>query len=119
MHYVTYQCGSDEGGYGHIWLVLTYVYFGLLQLIGIILAIQTRKVQVKVLNDSKYVAALIYISSILLVVLAVVTLVFNSYINVSETVFSGAFLFAATIFACLIFIPKVSIVSVCFGRNLS
>lgn len=107
MVYVTYQCDKTDGGYGDIWLAITYVYFGLLQLIGIILAVQTRKVQIKVLNDSKFVTALIYMSSILLLLLGVVVYLFGSYINAVEIVFSGAFLLSATTFACLSFIPKV------------
>ena len=105
--YMTYQCDKTEGGLGDIWLLITYVYFGLLQLIGIILAIQTRKVHIKVLNDSKFVTALIYMSSILLLLLGVVVYLFGSYINAVEIVFSGAFLLAATTFASLSFIPKV------------
>lgn len=105
--YVTHQCAMTEGGYGGIWLLITYIYFGLLQLIGIILAVQTRKVHIKVLNDSKFVAVLIYISSILLLVLAIVVYLFNSYLNESEIVFSGAYLLAATLFAGLGFVPKV------------
>ncbi len=113
MVYVTYQCVNTEGGYGDIWLLLTYIYFGLLQLIGIILAIQTRKVHIKLLNDSKFVAVLIYISSILLLLLGIVVYLFSSYLNATEIVFSGAYLLAATLFAGLGFVPKVGVVSGC------
>ena len=68
---------------------------------------QRLKVQIKVLNDSKFVTALIYMSSILLLLLGVVVYLFGSYINAVEIVFSGAFLLSATTFACLSFIPKV------------
>ena len=106
---MTYQCGSTaELGIGAIWLILTYVYFALLQIIGIILAIQTRKVKVKVLNDSKYIAAMIYISSIVLLLLGIVTAVFATSINITEILFSGGLLFATSAFLCLVFIPKVS-----------
>lgn len=104
---MTYQCGSTELGIGAIWLILTYVYFALLQIIGIILAIQTRKVKIKVLNDSKYIAAMIYISSIVLLLLGIATAVFGSSINVTGILFSGGLLFATTAFLCLVFIPKV------------
>ena len=45
------------------------------------LAIQTRKVKIKVLNDAKSITAIIYISSVVLVVLIVVTFTVESYIN--------------------------------------
>ena len=56
---------------------------------GIILAFQTRKVKINVLNDSKVVTMLIYISSIVLVVIVLVTFILRNYINVSAAVHSG------------------------------
>ena len=90
-----------------IWLGVTFAYLALLQIIGIILAIQTRKVKIKLLNDSKYIAALIYISSIALLLIMIVTLLPLNLINVKEGVFSGSLLVATTIFLALVFIPKV------------
>lgn len=80
----------------------------LIQIVGIILAIQTRKVKVKVLNDSKYIAALIYISTIVWITAGVVTFVLPwNTINITEVVFSGGLLIANTAFLILTFIPKV------------
>lgn len=87
--------------------IVTFVYLGLLQLIGIILAIQTRKVKVKVLNDSKYIAALIYISSIVIIIIAIIRFTLTGYINISEVLYSGGLLLATTAFLCLTFIPKM------------
>ena len=88
--------------------IIIFVYLGLLQFVGIILAFQTRKVNVTVLNDSKSIATLIYISSIVLVVIVLITFILRSYINVSAAVFSGGILILATFFLVLIFVPKVS-----------
>ncbi len=100
-----YQCFPET--IQTIYLVVTLAYLAILQIIGIVLAIQTRKIKIKLLNDSKYIAAVIYISSIALVLIAIVTLVPGSFINVIEAIFSGSLLVATTFFLGLIFIPKV------------
>ncbi len=91
------------------WIIVTFLYLVLLQIVGIVLAIQTRKVKVKVLNDSKYIAALIYISSIVLVTRAVALFGVNDLLNVSEAIFSGGIIIVSTAFLSFVFIPKVSI----------
>ena len=99
--------------------IIILIYLGLLQVIGIILAIQTRKVKVKVLNDSKYIAALIYISSIVLIILVVISFTAVGYINVAEVFYSGGLLLATTAFLCLTFIPKmVSLYKDPLGENI-
>ncbi len=100
-----YQCFPET--IHTIYLVVTLVYLAILQIIGIVLAIQTRKVKIKLLNDSKYIAAVIYISSIALVLIVIVTLVPRIYFNLIEAIFSGSILMATTFFLGLIFIPKV------------
>ena len=86
---------------------LISIYLALLQIVGIVLAFQTRKVKIRVLNDSKFVAALVYISSIVLVVIVLTTFILRSYINISAAIFSGGIIILATIFLALMFIPKV------------
>ncbi len=103
---MVYQC--FPGTIQTIYLVVTLAYLAILQIIGIVLAIQTRKIKIKLLNDSKYIAAVIYISSIALVLIAIVTLVPGIYINIIEAIFSGSLLMATTFFLGLIFIPKVN-----------
>ena len=87
--------------------LLIFIYLALLQIVGIVLAFQTRKVKIRVLNDSKFVAALVYISSIVLVVIVLTTFILRNYINVSAALFSGGIIILATIFLALMFIPKV------------
>ena len=90
-----------------IWLALEYVYLGLLQVIAVILAFNTRKVKIKVLNDSKAVAVIIYTSSVVLVALVIVSFALDSFIVVTEVLFSGGILLATTVFVGFIFVPKV------------
>ncbi len=105
INQMRYTCFSTT--YQIIYLVVTFGFLAILQIIGIVLAIQTRKVKIKLLNDSKYITAVIYISSISLVLIAIVTLVPGTLINIIEAVFSGSVITATTFFLGLIFIPKV------------
>lgn len=86
-----------------------YAYLALLQAVALILAIKTRKVKIRTLNDSKYVAALIYISSITLAVLALLTFALGVYLNLTAAVYNGGLLFVTTAFLLLLFVPKVSV----------
>ena len=107
INYEHWECYGGDSSAPFVWLTLIFAYLVVLQIIGILLAFQTRKVKIKILNDSKYVAALVYISSIVLVILALVTFTLPSYPNVLELLFSGGILVATTMFLILIFIPKV------------
>ena len=86
-----------------------FLYLGILQIVGLILAFQTRKVKIPILNDSKYVTALVYISSVVFVSLVLVTFLLQEYINISNGIFSGGIMLLATIFLILMFVPKVQL----------
>jgi gamma-aminobutyric acid type B receptor len=101
-----WQCYGSGSAPFYLDLVI-FVYLGLLQVVGIILAFQTRKVKIPILNDSKSVTALIYISSIVLVVIVLISFILNEYVNVRAVLFYGGIILLATIFLALIFIPKV------------
>ena len=102
---MVYQCYTES--VQTIYLTLTIVYLAILQIIGIVLAIQTRKVKIKLLNDSKYISAVIYISSIALFFIGSIVLIPDHLINIEEAIFCGSILIATTFFLALIFIPKV------------
>lgn len=104
--YSTWRC-YETGSLSFVFDVIIFSYLSLLQLVGIILAFQTRKVKINVLNDSKSVATLIYISSIVLVVIVLIRFFLRSYINAGTAIFCGGILLLATIFLVLIFCPKV------------
>ena len=80
-----------------------------MQLVGIFMAFHTRKIKIKVLNDSKEITAIIYINSITLIVLAITEFGLQSYINVYHAVFGLVLLIEATMLSGIVFIPKVSI----------
>ena len=55
-----------------VWLTISYVYKGLLQLVAIFMAFHTHRVKIASLNDSKEIATIIYINSITLVLQLIV-----------------------------------------------
>ena len=111
-----WQCYESRSAPFYLDLVI-FLYLVLLQIVGIILAFQTRKVKINVLNDSKSVAALVYISSIVLIVIVLVTFILSSYINISAALFSTGIIVLSTVFLILMFVPKVS--GLCIESSLS
>ena len=89
-----------------------YGYKGLLQLIALLLAFRTRKVKVKGLDDSKYIAAAIYITSIVLAVTTVSTYTLMDYVNAYPAVVGLGFLLGTTMILGLVFVPRVRVVSI-------
>ena len=63
-----------------IWLAVSFAYKALLQLVAIFMAFHTCHVKVKTFNDSKEIAVIIYINSIL-ALLAVTQFALENYHN--------------------------------------
>ena len=72
------------------------------------MAFQSRKIKIAILNDSVYVGALIYISSIATAAIVVTNYGLDGYLNVKESLISGAYCVLATAFLGIVFIPKAS-----------
>ena len=87
------------------------LYYGLkmvLQFIALVLALLTINVKVKGLNDAKYIAAMVYVISIVIVVLAVCEFTLGDRINIFAVIFSTGITIAPTFILVLTFIPTVS-----------
>ena len=89
------------------WQITIFVYLAILQVVGILLAFQTRRVKMKGLNDSKLVAMIIYISSIVIVALALVKFGLRAFINVGTGITVAGIFTLSTIILGLNFVPKV------------
>ena len=108
INYYAWQCYGGEDKAPFFYLLFIFSYIGLLQLVGLVLAIRTRKVKIAVLNDSKYITAIIYVSSLVVVVMMLVTFVSGNLQNLNEAFFSAGLLLSTFTFLGLTFIPKVS-----------
>ena len=90
-----------------IWLGVIFGYKAFFQIIAILLAFGTRKVEIEGLNDAKYIAGVIYVTSIVLAVIIVCFVTLDGYLNALAAVYSIGFVIAATVILGLVFIPKV------------
>ena len=84
-----------------------FAYLMVLQILGIMLAFQTRRVKIKSLKDSTFVAANVYISSIVIVMFILVTFALRSYLNAYSAIFASGIFILTTTFLILTFVPKV------------
>ena len=87
---------------------ILYGYKGFLQVFALLVAFSTRKVKVKGLDDSVYIAAAIYVTSIVLAVTAVSTYTLMPYVNIYPAVVGMGFLLGTTMILGLVFVPRVS-----------
>ena len=104
IDYSVYICTSNTV---LIWQGIVFGYKALLQIIAIFLAFGTRKVMIEGLNDAKYIAGIIYVTSIVLAVLIVSFVTLEVYLNALAAVYSTGFTILATLIIGFIFIPKV------------
>ncbi len=103
--YYFYTCSSRSR---NITLAILYGFKGVLQAVSLLFAFQIRKVKYKGLNDAKYIAGAVYMSSLMLVTIMVSTfLLEKSYINFYPALFSFSLLVGATSILLLVFVPKV------------
>ena len=85
-----------------------YGYKALVQVTALVLAFRTRKVKVKGLDDSKYIAAAIYVTSIVLAVVIISTYTLRDYVNTFPALVGMGLLVGTTMILALVFIPRVS-----------
>ena len=86
-----------------------YGYKGLLQSVALLLAFRIRKVKVKGLDDSMYIAASIYVTSIVLAVIIVSTYTLRDYVNAYPAVIGIGLLVGTSVILGLVFVPRVSV----------
>ena len=90
-----------------IYFSLALVYKVIIHIIGLVLAFITRKVKIDPLNDSRYSAAIIY-SSCVMLVLATIVIFALSGVNVYAGVWTSFVFVEMCVFLGLTFIPKVN-----------
>lgn len=101
-----YACEIEGRG---VVIILLYISKILLQVTSLILAFRTRKVKVKGLDDSKYISAAIYVTTIVLPIALFASLTLRRHINAFPALVGGAHYFGATAILLLVFVPKVSL----------
>ena len=112
IEYYVLVCYEDVGGPLY-WRIFIFAYFTVFQILGIMMAFQTRKVKLKGLKDSTFVTANVYISSIVIVVFILITFALRNYLNTYNTVFAIGTFILTTTFLVLTYIPKVGWQNIC------
>ena len=103
MHYVCDSRVQD---------IVAGLYYGFkmaLQFIALVLALLTRSVKVKGLDDAKYIAAMVYIICIVIAVLAVCYFTISDRMNTYVILYSTGLVIGTTAILTLVFIPTVSV----------
>lgn len=104
---IKYESLVCEGPMAIIWILVNYGAVVLTQVVAVILAFRTRKVTIKALNDSKYLAIIIYTSTVIIAVMVASAVIFEKYLNADGAIFGGLLIIFTTVVLGLTFIPKV------------
>ena len=100
-HFFVLVC-YESASLSFFWRILIFIYLGILRFLGIVLSFQTRKVKYTGLRDSKYITAIIYVSSIVLAVVALVTFSLRTHINIGSGIIVSGYFILTTI-SCHLF----------------
>ena len=106
QNYFVAVCGNTI--YFPIFLFITILYKFVLHIIGLVLLFLTRNVEVDVLNDSKYLPATIYSSTILLITSFITLYIVSRIQNVLEITWAIFISIMIAIFLGFNYVPKVS-----------
>ena len=103
-----YICQCDSTG-REIVVYLIYGIEGLLQIIALIFAISIRKVNVKGLDDSRFVIVSVYVGTVTLIIAVVAVTGLINYVNYLTVITFTVHYIGVTTILLLMFMPKVSI----------
>ena len=104
MEYFVYICSSKAR---NITLGVLYGYKIVIQAATVIMALRTRKVKVRGVDDYREIIMATYLSSFLLIIILIFTYVLDDHINTFATLTSLSFLTGTTMIVALVFVPKV------------
>ena len=103
--YFIYVCSSTARS---ITLGVLYGYKAVLQGATVVMALKTRKVKVRGLDDWQEIVMTTYLTSFVLVITLIANYAVEDQINTFATITSLSFLTGATAIILLVFVPKVT-----------
>lgn len=104
VQYIATTCTSSSEPY---WLSILFGYKVLIQVTGVILAFKIRTVHIKDLNDTKETSAILYITSILLAIVIIVTLTLGDYQDIDGSAYGFGICTSTTLVIGFTFVPKM------------
>ena len=103
--FFVYVCQSQSRS---ITLGVLYGYKMVPQVIALVCAFSIRKIKVKGLDDAKFIAFSVYITSLVTAIVIVITYTLDDYINYYASIFCSGFFIGTTVILGLVMIPPVS-----------
>lgn len=98
-----------EGQGRSITIGVLYGYKMLPQIVALIFAFSIRKIKIKGLDDAKYIAFAVYITSLVTAIVIVISYTLDTYINLFAGIFSAGFFIGTTSILLLVLLPPVSL----------
>jgi len=92
---------------GSTWIVFLFGYLGILQIASLVLALKSRKIAIKVINDSKEIRTIVYITSFIALEMLILYFVVGNFNNTRVSLHIGHLLAATMVVLLITFIPKV------------
>ena len=107
--YYSWQC-IREDPVAFYYQIIYYTYLLVVLAISLALAIQTSRVKIEVLNDSKWISAIVYfvVPTILLFFVLTFVLAPGPFIHLSAAIYCVGLFISSSIFLGFLFIPKVN-----------
>lgn len=90
------------------WLSVLYAYKGLLLIVGVYMAWETRRVQIPALNDSQYIGFSVYGAVITSVSVVVLANLLSEQVTLAFIIITSIILTSTTATLCLVFLPKMN-----------
>ncbi|XP_054744804.1 uncharacterized protein LOC129249163 [Anastrepha obliqua] len=97
------------------WLGVLYAYKGLLLIVGVYMAWETRHVTIPALNDSQYIGVSVYLVVITSAIVVVLANLISERVTLAFITITSLILASTTATLCLSFIPKLNDI---WGRNV-
>lgn len=89
------------------WLGILYAYKGLLLVVGVYMAWETRHVKIPALNDSQYIGFSVYGAVITSVSVVVLANLISEQVTLAFIIITSIILTSTTATLCLVFLPKM------------
>lgn len=89
------------------WLCALYAYKGLLLIVGVYMAWETRNVKISALNDSKYIGISVYSVVITSASVVVIGTIISERATLAYITITSLILITTTSTLCLLFLPKI------------
>lgn len=100
-------CQAEDAIRGDIWLIILLAYKGLLLLIGLFFAFETRKVKLRHINDTKLLGLSVVVFIVLGIALTAVGFLLEEFVDVYYGLIGIMILMGNFAVLCILFIPKL------------